>query len=561
MRYFTFALSFCFLMLPGTKGLAQYCYYQIPVNIPVLLSASFAELRDNHFHSGIDIKTEGKEGIPIYAAADGYISRISISPGGYGNAIYIDHPNGTTTVYGHLQRFAPELQSYATRMRLKKHSSRLDLSLACYLFPVKKGELIAWSGNSGSSAAPHLHFEIRETRTQDPLNPLTLGIPVEDHTAPRIYAVMAVPLTNHAKVNGSHNAQIFQTIRTSKGYRLNTPKGIHTSGQVGFALQTNDFFDNTRNRCGINTLKMKVDNRPVFFFELNRFSFRNSRYINSHFYYPEYADTGRRFIKTWLDPGNRMPIYQVFGNDSVLQTAGKHRIQIEVSDTYENSSKVEFIIQQLEAPEQMTEKNRLSFNQTHILRCQDAEVTIPQGALYRNREIELQKKTSPVSSFSGLYSLTGGPTPFHIPAQIKLFTPIPAGIKREKLYLARYDENRSETEYCGGKWRLDTLVAHLNTPGNYIILADTVAPQIALINRPQKRNPQLIFRIEDKETGIASYALYLNHFWVPTDYDAKTQCLTYTFDKHSFPLERLYHIRLEVKDNCLNTRVREFNYR
>ncbi|MDX1284434.1 MAG: M23 family metallopeptidase, partial [Draconibacterium sp.] len=179
----------------------QERYYSNPVKIPMLLSGSFAELRSNHFHSGIDIKTQGTTGIPIFAVADGYISRIAVSPTGFGKALYIKHPNGTTSVYAHLLKFQPEVENYVKNRQYEEKSYKVDLHLPSFLFPIKKDDEIAKSGNSGSSGGPHLHFEIRDTHTQEPLNPLKYNFPITDNIPPKIFSVLVVPLDEKSHVN------------------------------------------------------------------------------------------------------------------------------------------------------------------------------------------------------------------------------------------------------------------------------------------------------------------------------------------------------------------------
>ncbi|HOI49512.1 MAG TPA: M23 family metallopeptidase, partial [Prolixibacteraceae bacterium] len=192
---------------------AQEKFYTEPVKIPVLLSGNFGELRGNHFHMGIDIKTEGRVGVPIHATAAGYISRISIAPAGFGNALYITHLNGTTSVYAHLLKFRKDIETYIRSLQYEKESFAIDWELPAGKFPVEKGEMIAQGGNSGSSAGPHLHFEIRDTRTQDAINPLKYNLfNIKDQTPPRVYAVQLYPLGDQSHVAGSVKKKRYQTV-------------------------------------------------------------------------------------------------------------------------------------------------------------------------------------------------------------------------------------------------------------------------------------------------------------------------------------------------------------
>src|ERR1035437_2420876 len=197
-------------------------YYEVPVRIPVFLAGNFGELRPNHFHAGIDIKTQGKTGLPVYAAADGFISRIAISPVGYGNVLYIDHPNGTTTIYGHLERFSPPVAEYIRKIQYDKEQFAVDQIVPKGTFQVKQGEQIAWSGNAGSSGGPHLHFEIRRTKEEIILNPLLFNMPVKDKLRPLIQCLMIYPVSEDASVNGKQTPQRFDVmkIKSGNGYQL-----------------------------------------------------------------------------------------------------------------------------------------------------------------------------------------------------------------------------------------------------------------------------------------------------------------------------------------------------
>ena len=202
------------------QSFSQNNYYSAPLKIPLILSGSFAELRSNHFHSGIDIKTQGVTGLAVYSVAEGFISRISVSPTGFGNALYIDHPNGTTSVYGHLQNFRTDIEKYIKNLQYEKKSFKIDVNLPPGIFRIEKGEQIAKSGNSGSSGGPHLHFEIRNTSSEEPLNPLKYNFAVVDKTAPKIFSVLVKPLTYQSQVSNKNDAQKFPVVLYDGKYHL-----------------------------------------------------------------------------------------------------------------------------------------------------------------------------------------------------------------------------------------------------------------------------------------------------------------------------------------------------
>src|SRR5665648_377510 len=308
-------------------------YYGAPVKIPVFLAGNFAELRSNHFHAGIDIKTQGRTGISVYSAADGFISRISISPSGYGNALYIDHPNGTTTVYGHLSSFSSPVEDYIRKIQYEKEEFTINQFVPEGMFPVKKGEQIAKSGNSGSSGGPHLHFEIRRTKEEIILNPLLFHMPVKDKTKPTIQALMVYPVSDDASVSGSHTSKRFETLQAGSAWKLKTAQTIPVYGKIGFGLQTIDFFDGVPNKCGIYSLKLTVDDQLIYSFTMDDLVMEESKYINSHTDYAQAIRTGKRVYRTWVEPGNKLSIYDTLEQRGIFTaTDGQiHQVNYEVS--------------------------------------------------------------------------------------------------------------------------------------------------------------------------------------------------------------------------------------
>src|SRR5690554_6952734 len=247
MKYFTII----FLTLYSFSVFGQTNEYTSPVKIPIFLSGSFAELRANHFHSGIDIKTQGVTGKPVYSVADGYISRIVVSPAGFGQALYIDHPNGTTSVYGHLESFRDDIAQYVKNIQYERESFRIDLQVPKDHFPVKQNEFVARSGNTGSSGGPHLHFEIRDTPTEEPLNPLHYSFPVKDNVPPGLYSLMVVPLNEFGHVDFQVQKKIYPLVYVNGKYQIRNNPVIRAYGLIGFGIQANDFFDGSNNRCGV----------------------------------------------------------------------------------------------------------------------------------------------------------------------------------------------------------------------------------------------------------------------------------------------------------------------
>jgi len=392
-------------------------YYEVPVKIPVFLAGNFGELRPNHFHAGIDIKTQGKTGLPVFAAADGFISRIAISPVGYGNALYIDHPNGTTTVYGHLEKFFPPVAEYIRRIQYEKEQFAIDQIVPTGTFQVRKGEQIAWSGNAGSSGGPHLHFEIRRTKEEIILNPLLFNMPVKDKLRPLIQCIMVYPVSEDASVNGKQTPQRFDVmkIKTGNGYQLKINQAIPVYGKVGFGIQSVDLLDGNPNKCGIYSIKLSVDNQLIYSFKMDHFAIDESKYVNSHMDYALAINSGRRLYRTWLEPGNKLDIYDKVEKRGIFNaTDGKiHQVSYEVSDVYGNTSVLSFKIQsrEIKLPALKRKGEFFKYNRKNKIDNEDLEFTIPEGALYDDVNFQYIKKPALPKFYSPVYQLHNSTVP------------------------------------------------------------------------------------------------------------------------------------------------------
>ncbi|MGL5889408.1 MAG: M23 family metallopeptidase, partial [Bacteroidia bacterium] len=269
MKWFSSALLFVFpVLMYAHSEQTNYPknYFQTPIDAPLLLAGNFGELRPNHFHAGIDITTQGKEGIAIFAAAEGYVSRIRISPFGYGKALYITHPNGYTTVYGHLRNFNKDIGMYAERNQYEAELFEIDITVPPGALPVKKGEIIARSGNTGGSGGPHLHFEIRDTKTEDALNPLLFGLPVADKVAPTIVRVAIIPLDANARVNGK-NQKKYIALKSLKGIFVPATAADtlpRISGRIGFAVDAYDKESTPHGKNGVYGIRLSINGSDVY---------------------------------------------------------------------------------------------------------------------------------------------------------------------------------------------------------------------------------------------------------------------------------------------------------
>jgi hypothetical protein len=302
-----------------------------PLKIPQLLSANFGELRIDHFHSGLDIKTQGVTGKEVVAAADGYIYRISVSPVGFGNSIHIAHPSGYSTVYGHLERFSDKIQKYVREQQYAKKSFSIVLLPKKDEFPVRQGELIAYSGNSGGSSGPHLHFEIRKSESEKPINALFFESGIADNIPPVIEKIAIYPVNKHTLINNRNSVKKINVTGGHGVYSLNPENEISVSGLAGFGIKTYDLMNDSPNRVAIYSIELSVDSTTIFKYIMDGFLFDESRYVNSHIDYETYMKDNIYFERTFVLPGDRLSVYKNVINRGLFNFDDNksHRVKIE----------------------------------------------------------------------------------------------------------------------------------------------------------------------------------------------------------------------------------------
>lgn len=322
-------------------------YFRSPVDFPIYLSGTFGELRNGHLHAGLDIKTGGVQGKKVYAVADGYISRISITLGGYGKALYITHPNGYISVYGHLEKFNRQIRRYVHAIQYRRQSFTVQIFPPKDSLRVKKGEIIAYTGNTGGSLGPHLHFEIREAKTQHPINPLLFGsIRIKDNLPPKIAQLAIYPALPSSLVNGRHDTLVLPVAGHGKNCYLKNMPVIDATGPVSFGIRTFDAMNGISNKNGIYSLRLYRDSVLVFALKADRLSFRTTRYVNSLIDYSYFEKTGKRLIRTERDTNNRLGIYRLDVNRGIFtfRDTIPHRFRYVVSDAYGNTAKLTFAV-------------------------------------------------------------------------------------------------------------------------------------------------------------------------------------------------------------------------
>ncbi|MDX8339848.1 M23 family metallopeptidase [Draconibacterium sp. IB214405] len=555
------------LLLFSIFSTAQTRYYTNPMKIPLLLSGSFAELRSNHFHSGIDIKTQGVTGLPVYAVADGYISRIAVSPGGYGKALYIIHPNGTTSVYGHLSQFSPAVEKYVKDKQYEKESFRVDLQIPSFLFPVKQDEEIAKSGNTGSSGGPHLHFEIRDTPTEEPLNPLLFGFPVTDNIPPKVFSVLVVPLNKNSGVENSSSAKSYPAVFYDGKYHLKNNPTIPVWGEIGIAIQSNDYFDGSYNKCGINLLRMSVNEEEQFAFTLNRFSFSDTRYLNSHIDYGQLKTAKHRYVKTWLEPGNKLPIYTHNGTEGriLIEENQTDKIEIELQDSYKNTSLLSFSIvgKKQEPIIDSTLVIPFVYNRTNNFENDSARLSIPNGALYSGFNFEYRTEPASDEFFTDYHFFHNNTVPLHKNARFELRVDSLPEQLQSKVIMAYVHPVTGQYSAAGGTYKDGWVSTEMRDFGVYAVTVDTIPPEItplSIADNKLTESNRIRFKIKDELAGIKTIEGLLDGKWALFEYDPRIATITHYFDKERFEMGKNHTFKLTITDYRNNNTVYEASF-
>lgn len=517
----------------------SYPQYPNPVKIPVYLSATFAELRSNAFHAGVDIKTQGVEGKEVFAVADGYVSRIGVSPYGYGKVLYITHNDGFTSVYAHLSKFNQKITDFVRAKQYEDKSFAQNILLNEGEFPVKRGDYLGLTGNSGSSGGPHLHYEIRYTETQEPVNPMFFGLKINDKIKPCIKGLAIYPLDN-SFVNHSDTAIYLETTLKNGKYILDNHK-FSVNGNIAFGINVYDQADGSNNKNGAYIIELYADNELIFSIKSDKYSYNETRYINSLIDYAHYVTDKERFIRSEIDEFNKLELYEVRNGVVSVKHGDVVKMKYVVKDYNNNESVLNFTLVGKKKSDS-TPKPELPRSYYRIFDgvpsniCMDGfEAEIPEFAFYKNVSIKATQIDTMKNIYSNFAYLLGNEQiPLH--KRIKIcMKPKDKYVDDTTLYVASFTKN-GEFVFLGNKNVDGFIEASTNALGIYVIAKDSVAPRVIPVNFKSnssiKDNWSLRLEIEDKETGISKYEMFVNGEWVLADYDPKKKLLMYQVDNH-----------------------------
>jgi murein DD-endopeptidase MepM/ murein hydrolase activator NlpD len=531
-------------ILISTAGFSQTFvypknYFHSPVDIPLKLAGNFGELRPNHFHTGIDITTSGVEGVPVKAAADGYVSRIKIGPWGYGHVIYITHPNGFTTVYGHLSDFNSIIAAYVKKNQYINESFEIELTPAANEIPVKQDQVVAYSGNTGSSGGPHLHFEIRDSKTEEAINPMLFGLPIKDNVAPTLQTLIIIPSTPQSLVNGKNEIKKIPLKQSGSTYVFvnATDSAITIIGKVGFAIEAYDKETIANGKNGVYAIKLQCDKKTIYSHKLERIPFDKSRFINCFIDYEEMEERNHFYQQSFLLPNNELPIYDSVVNNGFcyFNSDSIHKFKYIVSDVYGNTATLNFKVRsevQLTngdlvfsssfKPFQMV----LLWDTTNLIDESAFRLETPSRAFYDKTIFNFTvleskvRKYSPKIQFDKKIGL-------QLPCSLTVYGTVPEELQ-SKAFLV------NDGSYVGGKWMGKGVSAEIKEFGTFYISIDTTAPIITALNAGTNFSAlkQIGFTISDNLSGIENYRATVDGKWILMEYEPKKKLLFYKFDEH-----------------------------
>ncbi|MFT7589888.1 MAG: hypothetical protein ACI959_002109 [Limisphaerales bacterium] len=548
------ALSIIFLLCSVSLS-AQYSF-RSPLDVPLLLTGNFGELRNSHFHAGLDIATQGTEGLKIYACESGYVSRIRVGPYGYGHALYIKHDNGLTTVYGHLSKFNTAIGDYVRAHQYNKESFELDIPLNPEEIRVAKGDVVAYSGNSGSSGGPHLHFEVR--RGDTPLNPMNFGFTIGDDKFPEVGNLYVYPQYDGYP---AQRPQRVALIRSGNTYR---PAGgvVYSGGeQIGFGLYAWDCQNGRNNRNGVYKMEMKVDGETLYKFSLDSISFGEKKYINAHVDYKEKVVNKKRLHRLFRLPGNKISWYEK-DNGLISVSADQSRdIQITLQDHKGNTTKVEFALKLNSAvqPQAISYLQEMQWDQDNYFYSESCIISFPPNTLYDDLYLDYHK--IPGSKYSDFHEIDQRFTPLHKPVELSIETYNLDKSQYEKAVVILKDHN-GNTECIGGHIENGFIKCETESLGGFYVDLDNTAPKVTPINISEGKNlsrsSTIRFSISDNLSGIKSWRAEVDGTWILMKYDPKRRLLYHEFDGKVPPGE--HQLVLSVIDARNNSTARSFTF-
>ena len=550
MRYYLLTIFFLYASIINSQNSGDY-----PLEIPIILSGTFGELRPNHFHAGIDIKTKGTEGFKVYSIGDGYVSRIQITHGGYGKALYIKHDNGQSSVYAHLQKFSPKIEKIVKEIQYSKESYTFRTYPSKDEIRISEKELIGFSGNTGRSFGPHLHYELRDELDR-PINPMAFKNYSVKDTIPPVVLGLYYKLIPENSISGSNSS--FKELKLKKiSNNLFISDTLKTSEPVGFGINSFDRMNNTWNKMGLSNIKTNIDGNEIFNMDLNSFSYDEWRHINTFIDYPYYKNKKIKIQKLYIEEFNPLDMYKRSLGDGVVkinETNVTYLYSVKLFDFNKNQSEILVPIQWEKQNDLSNRKldfeNMFKVNKdsTYNFKFPGAKVSIEKNSFYTDKIIQIFEENNLLHVDKDSIPLLKGIT-------IKMDVSRYNDSIRNRTYIGRIGENK-KSSFVSSKKEENYVIAKVNNLGDFVIKIDSIKPNISVIdisdNQWISNRKNLSIKISDNESGVKNYRGTINDKWILLEYNHVKGILSYDFNDNVNKDEAKNVLEIKIEDNVGN---------
>ena len=550
MRYYLLTIFFLYASIINSQNSGDY-----PLEIPIILSGTFGELRPNHFHAGIDIKTKGTEGFKVYSIGDGYVSRIQITHGGYGKALYIKHDNGQSSVYAHLQKFSPKIEKIVKEIQYSKESYTFRTYPSKDEIRISEKELIGFSGNTGRSFGPHLHYELRDELDR-PINPMAFKNYSVKDTIPPVVLGLYYKLIPENSISGSNSS--FNELKLKKiSNNLFISDTLKTSGPVGFGINSFDRMNNTWNKMGLSNIKTNIDGNEIFNMDLNSFSYDEWRHINTFIDYPYYKNKKIKIQKLYIEEFNPLDMYKRSLGDGVVkinETNVTYLYSVKLFDFNKNQSEILVPIQWVKQNDLSNRKldfeNMFKVNKdsTYNFKFPGAKVSIEKNSFYTDKIIQIFEENNLLHVDKDSIPLLKGIT-------IKMDVSRYNDSIRNRTYIGRIGENK-KSSFVSSKKEENYVIAKVNNLGDFMIKVDSIKPNISVIdisdNQWISNRKNLSIKISDNESGVKNYRGTINDKWILLEYNPMKGILSYDFNDNVNRDDAKNVLEIKIEDNVGN---------
>lgn len=524
-----------------TFGQAPFSSWVPPLDIPLAFSGTFGEIRGSHFHAGVDLKTKGREGFPVRAVSKGSIVRVRVSLSGYGKSLYIEHPNGTTTVYAHLKKLAPPFEKLLKEVQYQNESYTVQFYPKGDSWKVETGMVIGYSGNTGGSLGPHLHFEVRDTRTQELLNPLNFGIQTPDKLRPivqNLWVQKVGTLEPKPIVLEKVNDSLWSAPRQSLG-------GLH-----GFLIRMFDRQDRSYNKNGVYQLELRVNGSLLSRFQLDRMSFGDSKKIKELIDYRLYRLQRKTFLKLY-DPQSISATFMEHKSLSLFnfEDGNSYKVDLKISDHSANHTYISFFVEgTYERPSTPVLPSHIP-EKDYRYASKNSSIYIPKNSFYSPVQTSFEAKADTLFVSQDSIPLNKG---------IDLRFDFPQTAANSNTYCIAKLNRKGSLDFVSASVKEQQLAAKVSQLGTFVRTQDSLAPEIRPLNFKDQqwvsRYQYLTLKIQDDFSGVNTYEGRINGQWVLFEYEPKTKTLTYDFSDRAFP-DGKHELEVTVSDRCQNKAV------